>query len=384
MMTSSDNKAVSRIMEAIENLKEKNFTLYFFVMDSKNIPNGSMQYVYQLAKNLFDKQYNVKMIYQLENELSDSEVKELERKGKVIPENRRFIGVGEWLGNEYMTIPHLNILKDEWKVGPADFLFIPEAFSSLMKQTYQYKAPCKRIVIMHNYNYITDFIPFNDEWGTYGIRDVITNTSAQAELIKGVFPYVHTDVLSPYIDNCFRKPVRRKKLLVNIVSKKTDDVNKIIKQFYWKYPMYKFVSFRDLRCYPKETFADYLKESIITVWVDNETPFGYSALEAIRCGNIVVGKVPEHIPEWMGDENGLFDNGVWTYDVNSIPDILAKVLGSWMQDEVPQVLYDNMNNINQIYTEEEWNTNIDELIEKYINNRINEFTEIKGAIMDKK
>ena len=383
-MNNDDKKALERIDEAIKKLKDNDFTFYFFVVDCKNVPNGNMQYIYQLAKTLNDKNYKVKMLYQLENEYSQSEIEELKRKDKPIDDRKLFNGVGEWLGEEYMKLPHLNISKDEWKVSPSDFLFIPEVFSSLMKQTYQYKAPCKRIVVLHNYDYITEFIPFNDEWGTYGIHDVITNTEQQGKMVENVFPYVRYKTLNPYISDIFRKPIKPKKLIVNIISKRTEDVNKIMKQFYWKYPMYKFISFRDLRGYPKETFAEFLQESAITVWIDTETPFGYSAIEAIRSGNIVIGKVPEHMPEWMGDENGLFDNGVWTYDINSIPDILSRVLGSWMQDNVPNILYDNMEKLNNLCTFDEYSKNVDNIIGGYITERINEFEEIKKVINAKK
>lgn len=382
-MNNNDKQAIERIDEAISNLKENNFTFFFFIVDCKNVPNGNMQYMYQLAKTLNDKNYKVKMLYQLENEYNKSEIEELNRKEKPIDERRVFTGVGEWLGEEYMKLPHINISKEEWKVSPSDFLFIPEVFSSLMKQTYQFKAPCKRIVVLHNYDYITEFIPFNDEWGTYGIRDVITNTDQQGKLVNSVFPYIKCKTLNPYISDIFRKPIKPKKLIVNIISKRTEDVNKIMKQFYWKYPMYKFISFRDLRGYPKEMFAEFLQESAITVWVDNETPFGYSAIEAIRTGNILIGKVPEHSPEWMSDDDGLLNNAVWTYDINTIPDILSQVLGSWMQDKIPAVLYENMEKLDNLYTYETYEKKVDEIINDYINERIKEFTEIKIAIKSK-
>ena len=382
-MNSNDKKALERIDEAISKLEINDFCFYFFVVDCKNVPNGSIQYIYQLAKTLNDKNYKVKMLYQLENEYDNEELEELKRKEKPIDERRVFTGVGEWLGEEYMQLEHLNISKQEWTVSPSDFLFIPEVFPSLMKQTYQYKAPCKRIVLLHNYDYITEFIPFSDEWGTYGIHDVIANTKAQGDLISSVFPYVNVKILNPYISNIFRKPIKPKKLIVNIISKKTEDVNKIMKQFYWKYPMYKFISFRDLRGYPKETFAEFLQESAITVWIDNETPFGYSAIEAIKTGNIVIGKVPDHMPEWMGDENGLFNNGVWTYDLNTIPDILSRVLGSWMQDRIPETLCENMDNVDNLYTFEGYQNNVNEIINGYINDRINELKEIKTVINNK-
>ena len=67
-MNSNDKKALERIDEAISKLEINDFCFYFFVVDCKNVPNGSIQYIYQLAKTLNDKNYKVKMLYQLENE----------------------------------------------------------------------------------------------------------------------------------------------------------------------------------------------------------------------------------------------------------------------------------------------------------------------------
>ena len=51
-------------------------------------------------------------------------------------------------------------------------------------------------------------------------------------------------------------------MIINIISKEQSDINKIIKPFYWKYPMYKWVSFRDLRGFPKEIYSQYLKRRL--------------------------------------------------------------------------------------------------------------------------
>ena len=139
-----------------------------------------------------------------------------------------------------------------------------------------------------------------------------------------------------------------------------------------------------MRGYTKKEFADYLQEVAITIWVDNDTPFGASAVEAIRSGNIVIGKIPEHLPEWMGDSSGLIDNGVWVYDINTIPDALSQVLGSWMQDKIPQILYDNMDKLNELYTTQEWEENVENMINDYVKNRIHELNEVELTIKAKK
>ena len=112
-----DKKAIEHINEAISRLEKNEFTFYFFVVDCKNVPNGRMQYIYQLAKTLADKNYNVKMLYQLENEYTQDELDDLKRKEKPIDDNRTFCGVGEWLGEEYMELEHVNISKNDWKKG---------------------------------------------------------------------------------------------------------------------------------------------------------------------------------------------------------------------------------------------------------------------------
>lgn len=377
-----NNNIIERINEAIKDSEDKTFNLYFFIADCKNTPNSNMLYIYNMAKTLFDNGFNVKMLYQLDNEYTTKQLADLRRKEKAIDENRVFVGVKEWLGDEYANIPHINISNGDWSVSPSDFLFIPEAFSSLMFQTYKYKAPCRRIVILQNYDYVTDFIPLGVEWKNYGIFDAICSTQYQSDIIKKVFPYIRTKVINPGISDCFRKPVHPPKLYVNIIAKKQNDVNKLIKTFYWKYPIYKFISFKDVRNLNREAYAETLKNGAITVWIDDDTPFGYSPLEAMRCGNIVIGKIPEIVPEWMQDDEGIINNGFWSYDRQSLPDILAKVIASWMQDEIPQELIKSVDETNKKYTQETWNVNVLNTINTYIEERINEFKVIKSQTIN--
>ena len=365
---------INRINNVIKNIENKDFTLFFFVIDSKNVPNSSMKYSYTLAYELQLLGYNVKMIYQLANEYTKKELDELNRKEKPIDESRAFVGVREWLGDKYADIKHINITTEEWRVSPADVLFIPEVFSSLMFETYKHNIPCKRYVLLHNYDYVTEFIPLGIQWSSYGIYDAICSTKQEEKLIKSVFPYINTTVLNPYIDNCFRKPIKPKNLIINIIAKNQNDVNKIVKPFYWKYGnAYKFVSFRDLRGFPQEKYAEMLQESPITIWVDTDTSFGSSAIEAIRCNSILIGKLPERIPEWMTDENGVLkDNGIWFDDINAVHGIIASAVGSWMRDEVPSEILNAMEVTNKQYTYSEWKPQVKVLIEKITTERINE------------
>lgn len=379
---------VQRIETEIGKLKDKSFKVLFYVPDAKSNATGYISYIYQMALTLQQLGYNVKMLYQLDNEYTAEELKKLDLENQPIDDNRVFVGVTESLGEKYATLEHANIQNEELEVSPSDFLIIPEVYSSVMNQTK--KLSCKRIVLTQNYNYLTDFIQVGVSWANFGITDTITSCLNQAELVNSVFPYVKTKVLTPYIPSYFYEGNEPKKLIVNIITKSQKDANKIIKPFYWKYPMYKWVSFRDLRSYPREMFADYLREGAITIWVDSDTQFGYAPLEAIKSGNIVIGKIPELIPEWMlsEDKTQLLDNGIWFNDINSVHKIIADVIRTWINDDIPSEITDAMKETAKKYSFDEYKVNLDNLINSYINERVKEFEEViivaKSKINDEK
>lgn len=369
---SKNAEVIKRIDNAIQTVKDKKSQLFFFVVDAKNTPNAKMEYIYQLAYELYTKKYNVCMLYQLDNEYTDKELSNLIRKEQPIDESRRFTGVGEWLGKEYMRIPHLNISKGTWKVSPSDFLFIPEVFAGLMKETFDKHIPCKRYVILQNFSHITEFVPFGDQWATYGIKDAIVPNRRQEELVKNTFKYVDTYLLPPYIPEYFRKPIKAKKFVVNVVTKTKHDAEHVIKIFYWKYPIFRFVPFRFLVDFPREKYAEMLQEGAITVWIDRDSSFGYNALESIRCGNIVIGKIPEDIPDWMTDTNG-----IWTHDINKIPDILASVVNDWLGDDINEEIYKGIDETAKKYRIDEFSKNVTNIMEDIFKKRIEEFKALK-------
>jgi len=49
----------------------------------------------------------------------------------------------------------------------------------------------------------------------------------------------------------------------------------------------------------------------------------------------VIGKVPNMKPSWMND-----NNGVWTYELNNIPDIVAEFIQNWLEDNINDELYE--------------------------------------------
>ena len=348
------NEMLRIVEENIYRLKNKDFNLYFFVLDTKGNPSSSLEYIYQTALVLTNKGYRVSLLHQ----------------------EKDFIGVREWLGDEYADLPHLNIETDNVDITPSDFIFIPEIFANVMMQTK--KLPCKRVVLVQNYNHITEFMPVSQTYENLNITDVIVTTKTQEKKVKDWFPTVRTHIVSPSIKPVFRNNTEPRKLLINIISKDQSAINQIVKPFYWKNPVYKWVSFRDLRGVPQDMFAEALRESAITIWADDTTNFGYTLLEALRCGGVVLAKTPNNLSDWMIDDKQITNSVLWFNNLDDIPNILVNVIRSWTMDAVPEDVYEKQLSFSDLYSEDTQEKEIEEVyIKGLIERRLKEFEETK-------
>lgn len=347
----TDLTVIERIQSEIEKIEKKESNVYFFVIDTKGNPSGSLGYIYNLAMILKKNGFNVGMLYQEEEE---------------------FVGVGEWLGEEFAALPHYDISDGDVAVSASDILFIPEIFSNIMMQTK--KLPCKRIAIMQNYDFVLEQMPLSAQWGDLGIMEAICNTNTNAEHIKDIFPYVKTTTITPFIENIFGETSEPKQMIINIICKEQRDINRIIKPFYWKYPMYKWVSFRDLRGFPKEYYSKLLREGAITIWADDDTNFGYSALEAMKSGSIVIAKTPNETQSWMNgkDDSLLSDCCVWFDNFHDVHKMIASVVRAWITDNVPTEIAEAAKETLKDYTYENTQSQIITYVNGVFENRKNE------------
>lgn len=346
------------VEESISNLENKTFNVYFYVLDTKGNPSSALEYIYQTAYVLQKKGYNVAMLH---NE-------------------KEFIGVGEWLGEEYANLKHYNIEKKNVEIRPCDFLFIPEIFANVMIQTK--KLSCKKVLLVQNYNHICEFLPPSVTPEVLGITDAIITTKEQETKINEFFPRLKTHIVSPSIKPIFRNNDSPRKLVVNIIAKDQSKINQIVKPFYWKNPVYNWVSFKDLRGFTMEGFSELLRENAITIWVDDDTNFGYTLLEAIKCGGLVLAKTPIHPSDWMIDENGDFsEHVIWFDDIDDIANILPSVIRSWTKDEVPADVYEKQKYFDNKYTEENQAKEIEEVyINTIFKKRLIDFQEVRADI----
>ena len=329
------NEVLDTLKNELKKIESNDFKVFFFTIDSKGVPSGYLTYIYETAYCLKEMGYNVFMLHQ----------------------EAEFGGVGNWMGDKYAEIPHLNIEKDKTDISASDVLFIPEFYSNVMSQTRN--LPCKRVVIAQNFNHLTMVIPVGVSWKEFGIKDCIVTTNNLKQRIDTCFPYVNSRVVSPLVnDEIFNMGNEPKKLIVNIVSKNETEINNIIKPFFWKYPMYKWVAFRSLNGLSKEDFAKCLKEAAFTVWFDKETEFGYTPIEAMKCGSIVIGKVPENDPEWMYENETFVNNGIWYYNTDDVHMLLAGAIEAFIKDGVSPEIYSEMAKTSKLYTNEQFADNV--------------------------
>lgn len=365
-MDNKEKKALKRIEQEIEKIDKKENRIFFFVLDTKGNPSGSLEYIYDLAMIAKNDGYNVGMLYQN------------------IDKNDTFVGVKDWMGDDYASIPHYDISTEDVEISPSDVLFIPEIFANVMNQTK--KLPCKRIAVLQNYDYIVEQTPFAAQWGDFGILDAITNTTRNEELLKSIFPYVRTKVIDPYIDKIFGNTNEPKKMIVNIVASDQSDINRIIKPFYWKYPSFKWVSFRDLRGFPKNRFAEQLREAAVTIWIDDKTSFGYSAIEAMKSGSIVIAKVPDEPLKWMDGDNGdgkkamLRNCCIWFDDYHQVHRAIASAVRSWITDKVPEVILEEAKKVGELYPFETTQKEFVNYLNGVVDNRKKEMVQLTEAV----
>jgi hypothetical protein len=214
-------------------------------------------------------------------------------------------------------------------------------------------------------------LPPGVSWSQLGIYKCITTSEKQKEYISEIMKSVSFDILEPYIDEVFTKKEKPSKPIISIHTREPRDTAKIIKTFYLKYPQYRWITFRDMRGITIKDFSKFLKDSFLSVWVDNESAFGTYPLESMSSGTPVIAKVPNMQPVWMNEENG-----VWINNLNEMVDVIANFIQNWLEDNISETLYDNMSSTSSTYkNKEKFNSTVLELFDEYFTTRKDSFQE---------
>ena len=148
---------------------------------------------------------------------------------------------------------------------------------------------------------------------------------------------VTVDVVAPYISDVFQKNEYPPKTIINIHTRDQRDTANLIKTFYVKFPQYRWITFRDLRGLSENEFAEAMKDSFISIWIDQTSSFGTFPLESMKMGIPVLGLVPDIVPSWMNE-----DNGLWVNNKTIIVDVLSDFIQNWLEDNLNPELFERM------------------------------------------
>lgn len=361
--------STSKLETVLNELKNKESNFYFFTLDTKGNPTAGVANIYEHVKVLTELGYKAHILH--------------EKNDYKLRGNEEGMGIADWLGEEYAELSHVSIEGQELQVKPSDFMFIPEIFASVMEQVKN--MSCKKVVFAQSPEYMFEVLPIGRRWTIdYGFNDVITTSDRVAEHIKNHFPDVNAHVIPVSIPEYFKPSDKPKKPIVTLVARNQSDVIKITKSFYLQYPLYKWVTFKELRGLPRKQFAQELSESFLSVWVDDLSGFGTFPIEAMECNTPVIGKMPNILPEWMEtkDEDGnpiLRDNGIWTNTTQNIPELIGRYLKLYLEDSEPTEILENMEKTRGTYTSDVQRDKIEVVYGNLMRNRISEIE----ALMEK-
>lgn len=353
---------IKQVKDVLSKLESKDFTIYFFTLDTKGNPTAGIANIYEHVKMLNELGYRAGILH--------------EKNDYKLRGDQEGNGVADWLGEEYATLPHYSIEGQDLNITPADFIIIPEIFANIMDQVKGF--PCKKIVFSQSYDYLLELLQIGKRWNVdYGFNDVITTSEKQASYLKSLFPSIQTNVIPVSIPSYFKDSDKPKIPVVSILTRNQGDAAKIAKSFYLQFPIYKWITFKELRGLTREQFATELGKSCLAVWIDDQSGFGTFPIEAIECNTPVIGKIPNMIPEWMEsvDENGnvtIKQNGIWTNTTLNIPELIATYLKVWLEDSVPSDLTNGINETKGLYTSENQVKIATEVYSRLQENRINE------------
>ena len=343
-----NTEQIAKLEKSIQNMVDKLSRIYFLVQDTRGNAKASVSYIYDMALTLKRNGYN----------------------SIILHEKNDYMGVSDWLGEEYMDeLPHKSIDGQNLEVSPEDLIIIPEIYGFIMDQIT--KLPCGKIVISQSYDYIFETLQPGQTWSQLGFLKCITTSEKQKDYIESVMRNVSIDVIEPTISEKFTKSEYPAKTIVAIHTREHRDTINLVKTFYTKYPQYRWITFRDLRGLTVSEFSNGIKEAFVSVWIDQNSSFGTFPLESMKCGVPVIGLVPNMVPEWMNE-----DNGIWINNQNMVVDVISDFIQNWLEDNINPELYTTMeSSVSKFTNKSDFDNNVVSTFSKMISTRIESFSE---------
>jgi hypothetical protein len=176
---------------------------------------------------------------------------------------------------------------DDYEFFPDDVLVIPEGHTGTMRNTKD--LPCRRLVIALNWANIFRNLRLGENWRSLGITNAIAGSLYEHQFILSTMGIQSATIVSG-IDAELFSPANDKQCRITYMPRKNPEYFHLIAAvFRSKFPEYASVPFISIEMLPHVDVAKIFSESAI--FLAHTFPEGLSrkTLEAMACGNIVVG-----------------------------------------------------------------------------------------------
>ena len=343
-----NQEQISKLENSISKLKDKKSRIYFIVQDTRGNAKASVSFIYKMAMTLLNDGFNPIILH----------------------EKPDYTGVGSWMGSEYSEkIPHRSIEGQNLEVSPEDFIVVPELFGFVMNQVT--KLPCGKIVLCQAYDHVLETLQPGENWNQLGFFKCITTSETQKEYLENIMRNISYDILTPTISDVFEKQKYPPKPIIAIHARDQRDSINLIKNFYVKFPQYRWVTFKDMRGLTEKEFANAFKDCFLSVWIDETSGYGTFPLESMKCSIPVLGLTPNLVPGWMNS-----DNGLWVNNKIQLVDYVADFLQNWLEDNLNGSLFESMEKtVDELPSKETFDERVITLFDGYLNTRLSSFEE---------
>ncbi len=320
---------IFRVEQMVKDLEDKRGRIFFFVADSNGKPMGSVIQIYEIAKLLKDNGYNAIILH----------------------ESNKYVGVGEWLGEDYAKLPHVSVEKmyknQQYQIKGSDIFVIPELYIKFCKEMFKHKIPAERIIICQHHVFVTRDLEMGENWRMYGIEQCIVSSNKMMDYLAEFQRGIRYHTINPFVSEEFTPSTKPQTPTIALFVRNPDDADRIIKTFYLKYPMFGWATFDQIHSMPKNVFAENMKKCCLAVWSDTYSTFGTTPLECMSCGVPVIISTPQITPEWAEDqgEDGKItfkNNAMYVLSDAIIPDTIAQFLDSWLSSNIDESIYEEI------------------------------------------
>ena len=358
----AEQEKIEKIKSSLDRLINKKSKFLFCVPESQS-PSASVYEIYFHATVVKSMGYDVYIL--------------VEKGDYVVP---------TWIEKELTQFKHIPMSDPKLTVGPEDIMIIPEVYSIVMEQTKN--LPCQRIGLLQSVDYMINSLIPGTDWKSFNINDVITTSETLKEWLETFYGIGKFNIKSYNvgIPDYFERSDVPQKPVVSVVGRNANEISKLVKLFFSKYPQYSWVTFDPMLTKSKPPqqmrrvdFAKRLQGNFAAVWIDRIASLGTFPLECMKSGVIPICLKPDITPEYIlertsGDTGSVVKiaegAGVWTDNFYDLPVLIGEVLVKFLDDAISPDLYASMEKLSEKYNQENSQKQLTEIYQGFVDARL--------------